>query len=179
MHRIADPDSPVSPVKHRERVPQGWEPRPGHFDSPLADKNAWPRCGRPFPYDFRRIWTRLPRNGTVGGTPDLWRSANTPREAWPQPWTENCRAISLWPKQWQYGESIPTADCDISISAIRQLHVELDRLEKRAQVEMRNRRARTLGLMRLDLVEECRRKLIFFNYMLKDAHDHSRGSSPT
>ncbi|MCU1297946.1 MAG: hypothetical protein JWO91_2224 [Acidobacteriaceae bacterium] len=61
----------------------------------------------------------------------------------------------------------------ISLLAIKQLHLELDRLEKQARREIEHANSRSLGTMRLDLIEECRRRLAFFHYMLKDAESQA------
>jgi hypothetical protein len=61
----------------------------------------------------------------------------------------------------------------ISPSAIRQLHLELDRFEKQAKKEIEDPHARSLGVIRLDLIEECRRRLTFLRFMLKDAEDRA------
>jgi hypothetical protein len=60
----------------------------------------------------------------------------------------------------------------ISRPAIRQLQRELDLLEQQARVEMKSKQTQPLGIMRLDLVEECRRRLEFYRLMLRDAEDH-------
>jgi hypothetical protein len=57
----------------------------------------------------------------------------------------------------------------ISRSAIEQLYLEQEQVEKQAMLEMQNRHTRSLGIVRLDLIEECRRRLLFLRYMLKDA----------
>jgi hypothetical protein len=62
---------------------------------------------------------------------------------------------------------------EFSHSAIRQLYLELHKVEKQAKGEMKTSQTRGLGLLRMDLVEECRRRLIFIKYMLKDAEDHA------
>jgi hypothetical protein len=61
----------------------------------------------------------------------------------------------------------------ISFSAIKQLHLELDRFEEQGKMEMKDPQTRPLGIARLDLVEECRRRLTFLKYMLKDAEEHA------
>jgi hypothetical protein len=62
----------------------------------------------------------------------------------------------------------------ISLSAIRQLQLELVHYEEQAKIETQDRQTRSLGLLRMDLVTECRRRLMFFNLMVKDAENHSR-----
>jgi hypothetical protein len=61
----------------------------------------------------------------------------------------------------------------ISPSAIKQLHLELDRFEKQAKREIEDPHTRSLGAIRLDLIEECRRRLTFLRFMLKDAEDRA------
>jgi hypothetical protein len=61
----------------------------------------------------------------------------------------------------------------ISLSAIKHVYMELDRFEKRAQKEMRDAHTRAIGIVRLDLVEECRRRLTFLRFMVKDAEEHA------
>jgi hypothetical protein len=63
---------------------------------------------------------------------------------------------------------------DISLSAARQLHLELDPYEELARRETEDPQTRSLGLMRMDLVMECRRRLDLFSFMMKDAEKHSR-----
>ncbi|MCU1296300.1 MAG: hypothetical protein JWO91_578 [Acidobacteriaceae bacterium] len=60
------------------------------------------------------------------------------------------------------------------LSAIRHLHAELDRFEKQAQEEIKDQRSHALGILRLDLIEECRRRLIFISYMVKDAEERDK-----
>jgi hypothetical protein len=62
---------------------------------------------------------------------------------------------------------------DISLSAVRQLQLELDPSEAKAKIETQDPQTRSLGLMRMDLVTECRRRLMFFSFMLKDAENRS------
>jgi hypothetical protein len=57
----------------------------------------------------------------------------------------------------------------ISLSAIKQLYLEQEQFEKQAMLEIQDRHTRSLGIVRLDLIEECRRRLLFLRYMLKDA----------
>jgi hypothetical protein len=61
----------------------------------------------------------------------------------------------------------------ISRPAIRQLQGELDQLERRGKIEMKNKQTQSLGTIRLDLVGECRRRLEFFSHMLRDADEHA------
>jgi hypothetical protein len=60
----------------------------------------------------------------------------------------------------------------ISLLAIKQLHLELDQFEQQANAELREPHTRSLGAIRLDLVEECRRRLWYLGYMLKDFEEH-------
>jgi hypothetical protein len=62
---------------------------------------------------------------------------------------------------------------NVSASAIRQLQEELGSYEEQAKKEMKDPQTRSLGILRMDLVEECRRRLNFFQYMVKDAEEHS------
>jgi hypothetical protein len=61
----------------------------------------------------------------------------------------------------------------VSSSAIRQLQDELEPFEQQAIKEMKDPQTRSLGVLRMDLVGECRRRLNFFQYMMKDAEEHS------
>jgi hypothetical protein len=61
----------------------------------------------------------------------------------------------------------------ITVPAIRQLNLDLDQLEQQANVEIREPHTRSLGTLRLDLVEECRRRLWFFGCMLEDSEQHA------
>jgi hypothetical protein len=61
----------------------------------------------------------------------------------------------------------------ISHSAIKRLQVELDRFERQAKREIDSPRTRSLGTVRLDLIEECRRRLKYLSYMAKDAQEHA------
>jgi hypothetical protein len=66
----------------------------------------------------------------------------------------------------------------VSSSAIRQLQEELQPFEQQAIREMKDPQTRSLGILRMDLVEECRRRLNFFQYMMRDAEEHSvRGNA--
>ena len=58
-----------------------------------------------------------------------------------------------------------------SLFAIRHLHAELDRFEKQAQEEIKHQHSNRV--LRLDLIEECRRGLTFIRYMVKDAEEHA------
>jgi hypothetical protein len=62
---------------------------------------------------------------------------------------------------------------NVSSSVIHQLQEELDPFEQQAKKEMKDPQTRSLGILRMDLVEECRRRLNFFQYMVKDAEEHS------
>jgi hypothetical protein len=57
----------------------------------------------------------------------------------------------------------------ISHSAIKQLYLEQERFEEQAMMEIQDPLTRSLGTVRLDLIEACRRRLSFLRYMLKDA----------
>jgi hypothetical protein len=59
-----------------------------------------------------------------------------------------------------------------SFFALEQLHLELDRWQKKAKSEIKSQYTQSLGILRLDLVDECRRRLTFLTYMLKDAEEH-------
>lgn len=52
---------------------------------------------------------------------------------------------------------------------VRRMRLELDQLEAQARRELNERRTRALGLLRMELVEECRRKLFFISARLKTA----------
>jgi hypothetical protein len=59
------------------------------------------------------------------------------------------------------------------VSAIKHLYAELDRFEKQAQNEIEDQHSHAIGVLRLDLIEECRRRLMFIRYMVKDAEEHA------
>jgi hypothetical protein len=74
----------------------------------------------------------------------------------------------------QWHRFAPTMDTNhISLSAIKQLHAELDRFVQQAKEEIGDPHTRPLGELRLDLIGECRRRLEFLSYMVKDAHEHA------
>jgi hypothetical protein len=62
----------------------------------------------------------------------------------------------------------------ISRTAIKQIYLELNQLEQRALAEIKKRQTRPLGIVRLDLIEECRRRLEFLDLMVKDAAERHR-----
>jgi hypothetical protein len=62
----------------------------------------------------------------------------------------------------------------ISRPAIRRLQDELYQLERQGKIEMKNKQTHPLGIMRLDLVGECRRRLEFLGHMLRDADEHAK-----
>ena len=49
----------------------------------------------------------------------------------------------------------------ITTGTLRKMHGELSQLESQALEELKTRKTRALGALRLDLVEECRRRLAF------------------
>jgi hypothetical protein len=61
---------------------------------------------------------------------------------------------------------------EVPLSAVRQLQLELDGFEEQAKMEMKDSHTHSLGLLRKDLVEVCRRRLMFITYMVKDAREH-------
>jgi hypothetical protein len=65
----------------------------------------------------------------------------------------------------------------ISLSAVRQLQQELDPFEEQAKKETQDPQTHSLGLLRMDLIEECRRRLMFITYMVKDAREHHDGDT--
>jgi hypothetical protein len=65
---------------------------------------------------------------------------------------------------------------NISPSAIRQLQLELRPYQQQAKEEMKAPQTRSLGMLRLDLIEECRARLNFFLYMVRDAEEQARES---
>jgi hypothetical protein len=56
---------------------------------------------------------------------------------------------------------------EITSVTVRRMQVELDQLEAQANRELQNRKTRGLGMLRMALVEECRRKLLFVSIALK------------
>ena len=65
---------------------------------------------------------------------------------------------------------------NVSPSAIRQLQAELQAYQQQANEEMKAPQTRSLGILRLDLIKECRARLNFFLYVVKDAEEQSRES---
>ena len=61
----------------------------------------------------------------------------------------------------------------ITPSAIRQLESEIEKCEAPAKGELEKRKTRAVGLLRADLLRECRQRLTFIKYMLRDAKDRS------
>jgi hypothetical protein len=66
----------------------------------------------------------------------------------------------------------------VSISAVRHLQEELHQIEEQAKMETEDSQTYSLGLLRKDLVEECRRRLMFITYMIKDAQKHPHKKLP-
>ncbi|MCU1296274.1 MAG: hypothetical protein JWO91_552 [Acidobacteriaceae bacterium] len=62
----------------------------------------------------------------------------------------------------------------ISLPAIKRLYTELEPFEKKAKKEMKDQRSRAIGIIRLDLIEECRRRLTFLTYMVRDAEERAK-----
>ena len=48
----------------------------------------------------------------------------------------------------------------ITHAAICQIRKELDQLEVQAKLELKNPRTSAVGVLRMDLIEECRRRLL-------------------
>lgn len=57
----------------------------------------------------------------------------------------------------------------VTLAAVRKMHLELDELEIRAQLEVKARKTRSLGLLRMDLVAECRRRLLYISVAIKQS----------
>jgi hypothetical protein len=62
---------------------------------------------------------------------------------------------------------------EITLSAICKLESEIEKSEAQAKREIENRKTRGIGLLRADLLWECRHRLTFLKYMLKDAKGRS------
>jgi hypothetical protein len=62
----------------------------------------------------------------------------------------------------------------ISRTAIKKIYLELNQLEQRALAEIKKRQTRPLGIVRLDLIKACRRRLEFLDLMVKDAAERHR-----
>jgi hypothetical protein len=65
---------------------------------------------------------------------------------------------------------------NVSPSAIRQLQAELQAYQQQANEEMKTPPTRSLGILRLDLIKECRARLNFFLYVIKNAEEQARES---
>jgi hypothetical protein len=50
---------------------------------------------------------------------------------------------------------------NVSDDAIRHMRKELDELEAQGRRELQDQTSRPVGLLRIDLIEECRRRLAF------------------
>ena len=50
---------------------------------------------------------------------------------------------------------------DITHTAIRRMQAELDQLEAQGKCEVKDASTHAMGLLRVDLVRECRRRLFF------------------
>jgi hypothetical protein len=61
---------------------------------------------------------------------------------------------------------------DVSLSDVRRLQRELNRFEKQARREAQGSKTHFLGLLRTDLIEECRHRLMFITCMVRDADEH-------
>jgi hypothetical protein len=53
----------------------------------------------------------------------------------------------------------------MAISAMRQMQLEMKQCEARAKRGARNPETHELGILRLDLIRECHRRLDFLKYM--------------
>jgi Mg2+ and Co2+ transporter CorA len=63
------------------------------------------------------------------------------------------------------------------LSAVRHLQEEVHQIEEQAKMEAEDSQTYALGLLRKDLVEECRRRLMGISYMVKDAREHRDSES--
>lgn len=57
----------------------------------------------------------------------------------------------------------------VTLSSVRQMQLELDKLEAQAQQEVKVRKTRSLGLLRMDMVAECRRRLLYISVAIKQS----------
>ena len=57
----------------------------------------------------------------------------------------------------------------VTLATVRRMQVELDELEARAQKEVKVRKTRSLGMLRMDLVAECRRRLFYISVAIKQS----------
>jgi hypothetical protein len=57
----------------------------------------------------------------------------------------------------------------ITFSTVRKMELELDKLEAQAQEELKVRKTRSLGLLRRELIIECRRRLLHLTIAKKQA----------
>ncbi len=61
---------------------------------------------------------------------------------------------------------------NITHAAIRQMQEELDQLEAQGRRELKHPRTHAVGLLRVDLIKECRRRLFFIaTTMMKGSDD--------
>jgi hypothetical protein len=61
---------------------------------------------------------------------------------------------------------------NITDAAIRQLQEELDQLEAQGRRELKDPSTHAVGLLRVDLIKECRRRLFFIATMMRHGtHD--------
>jgi hypothetical protein len=66
----------------------------------------------------------------------------------------------------------------ISRTAIKQIYEELPPFEQQARAEMKAKGTRALGIVRLNLIKECRRWLEFLDHRVKDFEDRHREQIP-
>ena len=60
---------------------------------------------------------------------------------------------------------------NLTQAAIRRMSDELDQMELQAKRELKDPKTHALGLLRIDLMKECRRRLFFIASMVKTSHD--------
>ena len=56
--------------------------------------------------------------------------------------------------------------------AVERMRVELNRLEAQGKEELKDPELKPLGLLRIDLVEECRRRLAFIATQANVSREH-------
>lgn len=56
--------------------------------------------------------------------------------------------------------------------AVERMRVELNRLEAQGKEELKDPELKPLGLLRIDLVEECRRRLAFIAIQANVSREH-------
>jgi hypothetical protein len=55
----------------------------------------------------------------------------------------------------------------VTSDTVRKMQAELDKLEAQARTELNNKETRDLGILRIELVTEFRRRLLFISFGMR------------